>query len=57
MIRYAKKELKLTDEGLLKGRMSDQLIDTINEVKLKHRTSMCYYQVINLFAKKRFFIE
>ena len=38
-IKYAKDVLNLTDESLLNGRMSDKLIETINEVKLKHRTS------------------
>lgn len=38
-IKYAKKELKLTDESLLKGRMSDKVIEAINTAKLRHRTS------------------
>lgn len=36
---YAKKVLKIKDEDLLQGRMSDALIQTINEAKLKHRSS------------------
>ena len=39
-INYAKEELQIEDEELLKGRMSEHLIKTINEVKLKHRSSI-----------------
>lgn len=46
-IKYARNELKIDDESLLSGRMSDALINTINEVKLKHRTSTHNYTLLS----------
>jgi len=37
---FAKDYLNITEPSLLLGRMSDSLIQTIDEVKQKHRTSL-----------------
>lgn len=46
-IKYAREVLGLEDSEFLQGRMNDQLIQTINGVKLKHRTSTYTHPIPN----------